>query len=133
MTSIHKFISIILLIPMCFFLFTIGQIPLMEGYNVFFPYIDTKFGEGYTPEKFDKIKLNDSKEHVLSTLGNPLFIFKDTINNLPIRSYHYTNDGYFMNSNGQTNFVNDFAWYRSNLTINNKNKVIYIDYGWSYD
>jgi hypothetical protein len=46
-----------------------GEVALMEGYNIFDPYIDTEFAENYTPEKFDLINSTFTKEKVLSTIG----------------------------------------------------------------
>ncbi len=133
MNMFNKTLSTLLLLFIIYILFDIGQAPLIEGYNLFFPYIDTEFGKEYTPDKFDQIKLYDSKEHVLLTLGSPLYTFKDTVNNVQISKFTYTNDGYFKQSNKIIYSVGDFAWYRSNITFNNKDQVIYIDKGWSFD
>lgn len=103
----------------------------MEGYNIFNPYIDTEFGENYSPEKFDKILPNFTKEEVLKTLGQPLFIHKDTLTNET--QFTYTNDGYLKRRTNRSYDIGDFAWYRSDVYFDSTGKIIKIDKGWSYD
>lgn len=70
--TINKALSTIVTIPITYFVFMFGQMPLIEGYNVFAPYIDTEFAENYTPELFDKITTKLSIENVKSIVGEPL-------------------------------------------------------------
>ncbi|TNE79379.1 MAG: hypothetical protein EP332_11070 [Bacteroidetes bacterium] len=53
--------------------FSLAQLQLGEGYNVFAPFIDTEFAKGYTPAKFDLVDESFSPEKVLDLLGEPLF------------------------------------------------------------
>lgn len=131
MNIVYRILTIILLIPTIFILFTFGGAPLMEGYNVFKPYIDTEFGKDYTPKKFDLITMDFTKDDVLKTVGQPLFIYKDTLKNET--QFVYTNDGFLRRKSNRNYTIGDFAWYRSNVHFDSIGKIIYIDKGWSFD
>jgi len=131
MRTIYEILALGLLIPTILILFLLGGISLMEGYNIFNPYIDTEFGENYSPEKFDKILPNFTKEEVLKTVGQPLFIHKDTLTNEI--QFTYTNDGYLKRRTNRSYDNGDFAWYRSDVYFDSTGKIIKIDKGWSYD
>lgn len=132
--TIHKILSTLVAIPVICLVFIFGQMPLVEGYNVFAPYIDTEFAERYAPESFDEITSDLTMEDVITILGKPLYTFRDTINGQLEISYHYTNDGYFRrNKKSNRLTVGDFAWYRSRVTFNRDGEIIRIDKGWSYD
>lgn len=103
----------------------------MEGYNIFNPYIDTEFGKEYSPEKFDKISTKLTREDVIKTVGEPLFIHKDTLTNET--EFTYTNDGYLKRKTNGSYHISDFAWYRSSVYFDSNGKIIKIDKGWSYD
>lgn len=103
----------------------------MEGYNIFEPYIDTEFGENYTPEKFEQITEAFTKEEVLKTVGNPLFIHKDTLTGK--MEFTYTNDGFLRRKSNRNYDIGDFAWYRSSVHFDSIGKITWIDKGWSYD
>lgn len=135
MNTFHKIVSTLLLFPVAFVLFTLGIVFLMEGYNILNPYVDTEFGENYTPQKFDRINVNHSKKYVISTIGIPLHEYKKLHGKDSITIYSYTNDGYFRRSNKKHTscLIEDYAWYRSNVMFNKDDKVIAIDKGWSHD
>lgn len=130
----HKILSTIVVIPLIGLVFIFGQIPLMEGYNVFAPYIDTEFAEDYSPELFDEITSDLSMKDVISIVGEPLFIHQDTINGQIEIKYIYTNDGCFGRNEKSNRFtIGDFAWYRSVITFNKQGEITHIDKGWCYD
>lgn len=131
MRLLYKILTLTLLTPTIYFVFMFGGVSLMEGYNIFDPYIDTEFAENYTPNKFDLITVELTKEEVISTIGKPLYIFKDTITNRI--KYHYTNDGFLKRKSNRKYQINDFAWYRSSVYFDLKGEITNIDKGWSYD
>jgi outer membrane protein assembly factor BamE (lipoprotein component of BamABCDE complex) len=131
MKAIYRILTLILLIPTIFILFMLGGVSLMEGYNIFEPYIDTEFGENYTPEKFDLINKDFTKEDVLKTVGQPLFIHNDTLTNET--QFTYTNDGFLRRKSNRNYDIGDFAWYRSSIYFDSTGKINRIDKGWSYD
>jgi len=131
MKVFYKILTIILLLPTIYFLFILGSIQLMEGYNLFNPYIDTEFAENYTPQKFNSINKDFSKEEVINTIGQPLFIWKDSIRNEI--EFSYTNDGLLVREKGRKYPINDFAWYRSIIYFDSIGKIIRIEEGWTYD
>ncbi|KQR94446.1 hypothetical protein ASG01_00735 [Chryseobacterium sp. Leaf180] len=108
-----------------------GRISLIEGYNIFEPYIDTEFGENYTPEKFELINKEFTEEEVLKTVGKPLFIHRDTLTGEI--ELTYTNDGFLRRKSNRNYDIEDFAWYRSSVHFDSIGKIIRIDKGWSYD
>lgn len=131
MRALYKTLSLALLFFTAYNVFMLGGFSLMEGYNIFDPYIDTEFAENYTPQKFDKITTNFTKEEVVKTVGQPLFINKDTLSNGI--QYTYTNDGYLKRKSNENYAISDFAWYRSNIYFDSTGKILKIDKGWSYD
>jgi hypothetical protein len=131
MRFLSKILTLALLIPTIFIVFISGRISLMEGYNIFNPYIDTEFAENYTPKKFEVITSDFTKEKVLKTIGKPLFIITDTISNQT--EFIYTNDGFLRRKSNREYNINDFAWYRSSISFNSKWEIINIDRGWSFD
>lgn len=131
MRTLYKILTLALLFPTIYIVFMVGGFSLIEGYNIFKPYIDTEFAENYTPQKFDKISINFTKEEVLKTVGQPLFIYKDTLTNGI--QYTYTSDGYLKKKTNKSYDISDFAWYRSNIYFDSTGKIIKIDKGWSYD
>ena len=135
MNTFHKIASTLLLFPIAFVLFATGARFLMEGYNILNPYVDTEFGENYTPQKFDLINVNHSKQYVLSTIGPPLYKYEKLHRKDSITIYSYTSDGYFSRSNKKHTscLIEDYAWYRSKLMFNKEDKVIAINKGWSHD
>jgi hypothetical protein len=131
MRLFYKILTLALLLPTLYFVFMFGGLSLMEGYNIFDPYIDTEFAENYTPAKFDAINNNFTKEEVLKTIGKPLFVHKDTLSNQT--EFTYTNDGFLYRKSNKVYDINDFAWYRSSIQFDSKGKITRIDKGWSYD
>ena len=131
MRTLYKTLSLALLFFTVYNVFMLGGFSLMEGYNIFEPYIDTEFAENYTPQKFDKITINFTKEEVLKTVGQPLSIYKDTLSNEI--QYTYTNDGYLKRKSYKSYDISDFAWYRSDIYFDSSGKITKIDKGWSYD
>lgn len=131
MKTVYRILTLTLIIPTIFILFMLGGISLIEGYNIFEPYIDTEFGENYTPEKFDLINEEFTKDDVLKTLGEPLFIRKDTLKNET--QFIFTSDGFLKQKNKRKYVIGDFAWYRSSVYFDSIGKIIRIDKGWSYD
>ena len=129
-----KIISTICIAFLVAITFFIGQVPLIEGKHLLKPYIDTQFAKDYSPEKFDKIKIGMTIDEAIKIVGEPLYKeqgYYKTLNT----SYHYTGDGKLLNSTkdiGQNGY-DDFAWYRSILEVDEANKIIYIDKGWSHD
>ena len=115
-------------------MFMFGQSPLMEGYNIFSPYIDTEFAEKYTPELFDKITTKMDSTEVVKIIGHPLWISKDTLNGSITTVFSYTDDGFFRRSGKSRNFLEiDFAWYSSEITFDDEGNVIKISKCWCYD
>ena len=131
MRALYKTLSLALLFFTVYIVFMFGGFSLIEGYNIFEPYIDTEFAENYTPQKFDKITTNFTKEEVLKTVGQPLFINKDNLSNGI--QYTYTNDGYLKRKSNKSYAISDFAWYRSYIYFDSTGKILKIDKGWSYD
>ena len=103
----------------------------MEGYNIFNPYIDTKFAENYSPNKFDLITNDFTKDEVLKLIGKPLNTYEDDFDKQT--EFIYTGDGFLSDKSNRKYFINDFAWYRSSIYFDGKGKIIRIDKGWSYD
>jgi len=131
MRLLYKILTLGLLITTTVIVFMFGGVSLMEGYNIFDPYIDTEFAENYTPKKFDLITVNFTKEEVINTVGKPLFIFTDTVSNQT--EFIYTNDGFLIQKSNREYDINDYAWYRSSIYFDLNGKIIRIDKGWSYD
>lgn len=131
MKTAFKIFTALLLAPTLCLVFIMGGFSLMEGYNIFEPYIDTEFSENYTPEKFGQISLLDSEETVLQAIGQPLVIHEDTLTKEI--QYVYTNDGNLKRISQIKHDIADFAWYRSTIIFDSTGKIIRIDKGWSYD
>lgn len=131
MKLLFRILTVVLLLPTIYFVFIFGGIPLAEGYNTFNPYIDTEFAKDYTPSKFDLITTDLSKNELEKIIGIPLRIHVDSAKNEV--EYVYTNDGYLSKKSKSRFIINDFAWYRSSVTLNESGKVIRINKGWSYD
>lgn len=131
MKTAFKIFTALLLVPTMCLVFIMGGISLMEGYNIFEPYIDTEFSENYTPEKFDQISLLDSKTTVLQAIGQPLDIHEDT--QTKEIQFAYTNDGNLKRKSPIKHDIADFAWYRSIIIFDSTGKIIRIEKGWSYD
>ena len=132
--TVFKVFSIFCLTFLLVITFFLGQVALIEGKHLFYPYIDTEFTENYSPEKFEKIKIGMTIDYATKIIGEPLCKgqgYNDTLNT----NYYYTSDGKLLNStrdNGQNGY-DDFAWYRSTLEVDRNDKIIYIDKGWSQD
>jgi hypothetical protein len=131
MKTVYKISAVILLIPTVCILFILGRISLIEGYNVFEPYIDTEFGENYTPEKFGLINKEFTEEEVLKTVGKPLFIHRDTLTGEI--ELTYTNDGFLRRKSNRNYDIGDFAWYHSSIHFDSVGRITRIEKGWSYD
>ena len=132
MKILHKILTIALLIPTLYVVFWFGGIvSIVEGYNIFNPYIDTEFTTNYSPEKFNSISMEDSKKDVLLKLGEPLFIFNDSINNK--EWFVYTSDGYLKRKSNRNYHIDDFAWYCSNIIFDSNEQIMQINKGWCYD
>ena len=132
MKSILKILSIIGIGFLMCLSFILGQIQLIEGKHIIYPYLDTKFADDYTPEKFDKIKIGMSIKEVKEIIGEPFHVakgYKDSIN----LNLHYTGDGKLSSKLKLTDKYSDLAWYYSSLEINEEKKVIGIKKGWAYD
>lgn len=129
MKHLYKILSLIIIAPILSLVFIIGAGSLIEGYNVFSPYIDTEFAENYTPEKFDLIQMDLNKEEVLKILGEPLK--KNTWKNETV--FYYTLDAFLSRGSDYKYLIRDFAWYRSVIYFNKQGKITRIDKGWSYD
>ncbi len=134
MKTINKILSTLITIPVVGLIFIIGQMSLMEGYNVFVPYIDTEFAQNYSPELFDKITYDINIDSVVSIVGQPLSKRQDTVDGYVRLRYTYTNDGFFGRSEKSERYsIGDFAWYRSKILFDNQGRIVHIDKGWSYD
>lgn len=131
MKVLFKIVTLVLLLPIMWIVYIMGGVSLIEGYNIFDPYIDTEFAENYTPERFDAIDLDFTKEEVNQTVGQPLSISHDTVRN--IVKLNYTNDGHLRRKNNHHYMVNDYAWYRSTVEFDTAGRIVRIDKGWSYD
>jgi hypothetical protein len=132
MNPIFKILSIIGIGFLMYLSFVFGQIQLMEGKHIIYPYLDTKFANDYTPKKFDEIKIGMSLEEVKEIIGEPLYVgsgYKDSRN----LNLHYTGDGKLLSKSKSTNKYSDLAWYCSSLEINEEKKVVSIEKGWAYD
>jgi outer membrane protein assembly factor BamE (lipoprotein component of BamABCDE complex) len=129
MKLLYKILSLIIIAPILILVFNIGAVSLIEGYNVFSPYIDTEFAENYTPEKFDLIQMDLNKEDVLKILGEPLQ--KNTWKNETV--FHYTLDAFLSRRSDYKYLIRDFAWYRSNIYFNTDGEITKIDKGWTYN
>lgn len=129
MRIFYKILTMVIGVPILVFVFFSGSIPLVEGYNIFDPYIDTEFAENYTPKKFDSILMNLTKEEVINILGEPLYTntWKNEIR------FMYTRDSYLSKKSKIKCLIGDFAWYRSNIYFNTKGVITRIDKGWNYD
>jgi len=126
-----KILSIPIMAAMLAFVFLGGVVQLTEGYHPLNPLIDTQHPEGYTIEKFDQVKIGDTKGQVYTLLGMPLY----TTTESGITTLHYTGDGKLLNTYGEGpgRSYGDFAWYRSSVSFDKSNKVVSIDKGWSHD
>ncbi|MEI6122322.1 MAG: hypothetical protein WCQ95_01715 [Bacteroidota bacterium] len=131
MRILYKILTTLVLLPTLCFVFIFGGISLVEGYNIFDPYIDTEFATGYTPKKFDSITTEFTKDDVIKCLGNPLFIFEDPITKET--QYDYTNDGYLRRKSKRTYIINDFAWYCSRICFDQNGKIVKIYKDWCHD
>ncbi len=129
MKHLYKILSLIIIAPILSLVFIVGAGSLIEGYNVFSPYIDTEFAENYTPEKFDLIQMDLNEKEVLKILGEPLK--KNTWKNETV--FYYTLDAFLSRSSDCKYLIRDFAWYRSVIYFNKQGKITRIDKGWSYD
>ncbi|GGD22572.1 hypothetical protein [Hyunsoonleella pacifica] len=129
MRIFYKILTIVLGVPILVFVFFLGSFLLVEGYNIFDPYIDTEFAKNYTFEKFDLIEMNFTKEEVINILGEPLS--KNTWKNEI--QFMYTRDSYLSKKSKRKYLIRDFAWYRSNIYFDTKGVITRIDKGWSYD
>jgi len=128
-----KILSVIGILGSLVFSLMLGQATLIEGKNIINPYIDTVFGENYTPNKFDQIKIGMKKQQVLDLIGNPLNTSINSHDSL-VTNYNYTGDGKLLVLNGINNGkYGDFAWYRSIIGFDKNNIVVYLNKGWSYD
>lgn len=122
---------IILLLFIGVFLF--GYISTGESYCWFKPYIDTKFAKNYTPQKFEMIKIGMSKNEVYQLIGEPLAI-EEVGYNILKKELIYTRDGLLNELAEKKGKVGaDFAWYSSNVILNEENQVIEIHKFWSND
>jgi len=122
-----KIVSVLIFTSTIFINFKFGGLSLFQGYNIFDPYIDTEFAPDYTPEKFEKIKIGQSKQDVIKTIGVPLFY------NYEDCEYDYTNDGFLEKKSSKNFSINDFAWYESKVIFGKDEKVVEIHKGWKYD
>jgi hypothetical protein len=113
------------------FSFGLGFVPLIEGYHPLYPLIDTYHSKDYSIQKFDLIKIGYAEKSVILLVGPPLYESNDTL--LATRTLYFTADGRLLEYSNRNNEYEDFAWYRSSVTLDNKNRVIKIDKGWSHD
>ena len=104
--------------------FIIGHIPLEEGIHIIDPYIDTRFAEGYTPEKFEAIQIGMTFDDVKSIIGQP-FDISDAYEDSLLSVYYYTSDGKLRSG--------DCAWYYSEVAIDTNNIVVSVSKGWNFD
>tara|TARA_R110002124_G_C8724224_1_gene495997 strand:+ start:288 stop:692 length:405 start_codon:yes stop_codon:yes gene_type:complete len=134
MRTLSKSLATIILIPSIGLVFFFGQMSLMEGKNLFAPYIDTEFAQDYTPQKFDLITYDFNIDSVFSLIGMPLHEFRDTIDGQIQIRCNYTNDAYLGRQDKNKHLmIGDFAWYRSSITFDTNGKILNINKGWSYD
>jgi len=132
MKSIFKLISVIGIGFLMYWSFMFGRLQLIEGKHIVNPYLDTKFAEKYTPEKFNKIKIGMSLDEVKEIIGEPLQPGK-SYNNSPKVYFGYTSDGKLLDKRKSTGSNSDLAWYNSSLVIDEDKKVIRINKGWMFD
>ena len=133
MKAIMKILSIIGIGFLMYLSFVFGQIQLIEGKHIVYPYLDTKFANKYTPEDFNKIKIGMTIEEVKEIIGEPLYTGNGYENQSNL-NLHYTGDGKLLSKRNSTKGAySDLAWYRSSLEMDKNKKVISIDKGWSFD
>ncbi len=120
-----KFLSLLIIVPTIYISFMIGGVCLMEGYNIFNPYIDTEFAPNYSPEKFEMIKVGMDSTEVKKIIGEPLFRSNG--------DYYYTQDGFLRKSSKKEFMINDFAWSVLTVGFDSKGKVVVKRKEWGYD
>lgn len=115
--------------------FGIGVLSLGESYNPFDPYADTEFGEAYSPDKFEQVKVGMAANQVREIVGKPLHQYTDTLTDLSVKTkYSYTNDGFLMKRpDKKYALVGDLAWYMSVVTFNADSIVTDVNSGWLDD
>lgn len=133
MKKILKILSLLVLFPCVILTFLNGSISLIEGKNLFSPYIDTEFATDFKPEKMELVKINQTQKEVIKILGEPLRKEIDSINNKIM--FLYSVDGKLLHKADKmnTNDYDDFAWLQCVIIFNDKNKVEKINTGWTYD
>lgn len=129
-----KLLSSAVLLLLGYILFHLGLISLMEGKHILDPYIDTRFADNYSPEKFDSIEVGMKHDQVFELIGEPLSIgmgFEDASN----LNYHYTHDGKFKELNLESGqyLCRDYAWYGSSVEMNDDSVVVSVFRRWVYD
>ena len=133
MISISKIITIPFILLLTIFAYFCGRLVLVEGYHPLEPLIDTYHRDDYSIQKFDRLKVGDTKQSAIDLVGPPLYNYTDTI--VHTVTYYFTGDGKLL---GKANDQNkreylDFAWYRSSITVDSNEVIIDINKGWSYD
>lgn len=131
MRYIFKFISIIIIATVIFINYLFAGVSLMEGYNLYSPYIDTELAPNFTIKKSKQIKIGKSKNDVIKILGNPLSKSKSYKGYL---MYSYTSNGLLHKTKKHnSSSICDFAWFGFDIFFDNQNKVIDIQTGWRYN
>lgn len=131
MKYFFRILSIIIISGVIWINFVFGAVNLVEGYNLFSPYIDTEFAPNFTIEKSKNIKIGQTKNEVIKLVGNPLYISKSYYGDL---MFSYTSDGFFhkKKSHGSSSIC-DFAWFGYDVVFDKENNVKEIQLGWRYD
>jgi len=111
MKLIFKICSIATLIIVSIVMFFVGKFPLAEGYNPFYPDVDTFFSDNYSEKMFRQIKVGDDTCLVIKMIGYPIYAKQETIGS----QWIYSSDGKCK--------WNDFAWLFRSLLIDEKGKV----------
>jgi len=132
MKLILKVLSILGIGYLLYLTFLFGQLMLIEGKHIIYPYLDTKFASKYTPDKFEEIKIGMSIEEVKKIVGEPLYTGSGYKNSANL-NLHYTGDGKLLSKRKSTNSYSDLAWYSSSVEIGENKKVVSIEKGWVYD
>jgi hypothetical protein len=87
--------------------------PHIEGYNPFYPDVDTEFSADFNEDLFQQIKIGDDTASVIKKIGHPLEIYEI---NPEEYQWNYSIDG-------KCKWA-DFAWLIKAVIIDKEGKVI---------
>jgi len=121
MRQLMKVLSIMLSVPILFVTGFFATLILGEGYNIFFPDIDTRYTLQFTQKRFDSIQIGMDTATVFNIIGKP-FGHNDARGSgwydPYVKGYvwHYTGDGACK--------CFDFAWLEKYLIVDTNGKVV---------